>query len=63
MPGDPKECRLHSLNCAELATRATTQQSKAMFLNLSKSWEKLAIELERARALSDESKIEFKRPA
>jgi hypothetical protein len=51
MPGDPKECRFHALSCAEFAASAETQQSNAMFLNLSKKWEKLAVELERAQAI------------
>ena len=46
MPGDPKEYRKHALRCAQLAIAARTPQLKAMFLELSKNWEKLAIQLE-----------------
>ena len=55
MPGDPKECRRNAARCAELAVAARTLQSKAMFLELSKSWEKLAIQLEDAFAKRAES--------
>ena len=48
MPGDPKECRQHAMRCAEFAVTAHTPQLKAAFLGLSKSWEKLAIQLEDA---------------
>jgi hypothetical protein len=55
MPGDPKECRGHALRCAELAMKARTPQLKSMFLELSKNWEKLAIQLENAVAKVSES--------
>ena len=48
MPVDPKECRKHALFCTELAAAARTARSKALFLELSQSWEKLAIQLEDA---------------
>jgi hypothetical protein len=54
MPGDPKECRSHAARCAELAVTASTPQLKATFLELSKNWEKLAIQLEDAFAQIDE---------
>jgi hypothetical protein len=47
MPGDPKECRLHAMRCAELAATAKTQQLKATLLDLSKNWVRLAASLER----------------
>jgi hypothetical protein len=50
MPGDPKECRLHAARCAELAAATHTPQLRASFLDLSKNWEKLAIQLEDAYA-------------
>jgi hypothetical protein len=50
MPGDPKECREHALRCAELAMTARTPQLKTTLLDLSKKWEKLAIQLENALA-------------
>jgi hypothetical protein len=46
MPGDPKECRKHAARCAELAITARTPELRAKFLELSKIWEKLAIELD-----------------
>ena len=48
MPVDPKECRKHALFCTELAAAARSTRSKALFLELSLSWEKLAIQLEDA---------------
>ena len=55
MPGDPKECRKHALRCAQLAVSARTPQLKAMFLELSKNWEKPASQLEDAFARICES--------
>jgi uncharacterized protein Yka (UPF0111/DUF47 family) len=55
MVGDPKECRKHAAHCAEMAVAARTPQLKAMFLELSKNWEKLANQLENAFALLDQS--------
>jgi hypothetical protein len=63
MPGDPKECRLHALHCAELAGTARTAQLKATLLELSKNWERLALDLERTQALLDEEDMDFKKPA
>jgi hypothetical protein len=54
MPGDPKECRKRALRCAEMAAAAQTPQLKATLLKLSKSWEKLAIQLEHAVAILSE---------
>jgi hypothetical protein len=48
MPGDPKECRQHALNCMLLAKRSTTEESRLTFLALSKTWIKLAAEIEAA---------------
>ena len=55
MPSNPKECRKHAARCAELAMAAHTPQLRAMFLELSKNWEKLAIQLEDAFAKLAES--------
>src|SRR5215469_8337952 len=55
MPGNPKECRKHAARCAELAMAAHTPHLRAMFLELSKNWEKLAIQLEGAFAKLAES--------
>jgi hypothetical protein len=50
MPGDPKECRQHALNCMILAKGATTAEAKQTFHKLAQSWTRLAIELESAQA-------------
>jgi hypothetical protein len=55
MPGDPKECRRRAARCAELAVAARTPQLKMTFLELSKNWEKLAIQFEDAFAKLEES--------
>jgi hypothetical protein len=54
MPGDPRECRERAARCAELAATAHAPQLKATFLELSRNWEKLAIQLEEAFAKIDE---------
>jgi hypothetical protein len=56
MPGDPKECRKHAARCAEMAVAARNPRLKTTFLELSKNWEKLAIQLENAFAQLAESK-------
>jgi hypothetical protein len=53
MPGDPKDCRQHALNCAKFAERATTPEQRDYFVNLSQKWIELAVELESAQALID----------
>ena len=63
MPGDPKQCRMHALRCAELAAKARTAQLRATFLGLSRQWEKFALELERTHALLDEDTVDFKKSA
>jgi hypothetical protein len=55
MPGTSKEYRMHAARCAELAVPARSPQLKATFLALSKSWKKLAIQLEDAFAKRTES--------
>jgi hypothetical protein len=55
MPGDPRECRLRAARCAELAQTARSTELKAMLINLSKNWEQMANELERAQALMQDS--------
>jgi len=50
MAGDPKECRREAAFCAELAGAARTPHLRTTFLELSKNWEKLAIQLEDALA-------------
>jgi hypothetical protein len=62
MPGDPKECRQHALNCVRLAQTGTTPQSRDQFASLARTWIKLADDLERCQAflaeLEDETKTE-----
>ena len=53
MPGDPKECRQHAERCAELARLANTPAARDTFLSLQMTWIRLAMELDRARALID----------
>ena len=55
MPGDPRECREHAARCAVPNWPTThTPQLKATFLELSRDWERLAIQLEEAFAQIDE---------
>jgi hypothetical protein len=63
MPGDPKECRLHAMRCAELAATAKTPQLRATLLDLSKNWVRLADSLEKTHALMAEDDVYFKKPA
>jgi hypothetical protein len=62
MPGDPKECRQHALNCVRLAQTAATPQSREHFASLARTWIKLADDLERSQsflaALEDEDEPE-----
>ena len=51
MPGDPKECRQHALNCMFGAKAARTIEGRESFANLARSWIKLAEELEQTQAL------------
>jgi hypothetical protein len=55
MSGDPKECRKHAARCAELATLAKGEQLKAMLLELSTSWQMLALGLESVLGTLDEA--------
>jgi hypothetical protein len=51
MPGDPKECRQHALNCVHLAKGASTAEQRDHFAKLARTWIRLAEELERMQAL------------
>ena len=53
MSGDPKECRLNAMRCAELANSAKTPELKQTLLDISQMWVKLAIEMEQSYALID----------
>ena len=55
MLGNAKECRQRAARCAEMAIAAHTPQLRGKFLELSKNWEKLAIQLENAFAQLAES--------
>jgi hypothetical protein len=46
MLGDPKECGKYAARCAELAVAANAEHLKVTLVELSRSWEKLAIDLE-----------------
>ena len=46
MAADAREYRQRASRCAELAMTARTMQLKAAFLEFSKHWERLAIDLE-----------------
>jgi hypothetical protein len=46
MPGDPKECRQHALNCVHLAKGANTPEQRDHFAKPARTWIKLAEELE-----------------
>jgi hypothetical protein len=44
--GDPRVCRENAARCAKLAAAANAQHLKVMLVELSRSWEKLATDLE-----------------
>ena len=46
MPGNPRECRENAARCAELAVTAKAKRLKVMLVKLSRSWERLAVDLE-----------------
>jgi hypothetical protein len=46
MPGDPKECRLHALECMRIARAATKPDARDSFTELAKTWLRLAYDLE-----------------
>jgi len=51
MAGEPKKCREYAWRCSELAEKARTPRLKQTLLDLSKTWLKLALEIERSHAL------------
>ena len=53
MPGDPKECRQHALNCVRLAQTSSTPQAREQFANLARTWIRLADDLERTLVILD----------
>ena len=56
---DSKECRRRALRCAELAQRTTCDRLKELLLELTRTWLKLALELERTEALLDDDFLEL----
>jgi hypothetical protein len=64
MPGDPQECRKHAANCKHLAEQATSPEAREHFSNLAAQWERLASELESAKAfLEAMAELEPKPPS
>jgi hypothetical protein len=53
MPGDPNECRIHAANCKRLAEEATTPEAREHFFSMAAQWERLAADLEGAKAFLD----------
>ena len=53
MPGNPKECRQHALNCQRLAETATNEHDRQQLRALADSWLALAAELESMESLLD----------
>ena len=61
MPGDPRECRQYAARCAELAAEAKTAELKLHFLTLSRTWEQIARETERAQLMLQEQRNDKER--
>lgn len=51
MPGNPRECRQHALNCQRLAELARHADERQRLLSLADTWLGLAAELESMGAL------------
>jgi len=51
MPGNPRECREHAMECMELARTAQTPEHKQLLTGLAQSWLNFAAEIERAQVL------------
>jgi hypothetical protein len=51
MPGDPRECRNHALNCLKIADTSANTEITRTFIDLTHSWTRLALDLESAQAL------------
>ena len=58
MPGDPKECRQHALNCVQLAKTAKSPEARDRFARLARTWIRLAEELERMQEVLAEDEDE-----
>ena len=57
MPGNPKECRKHALNCQRLAKTATNEHDRQQLRALADSWLALAAELESMGSLLDTFRV------
>jgi len=53
MPGDPKECRQHAMNCLQLAETASNAEARRTFVDLANHWTRFAVELEGAQRFLD----------
>jgi hypothetical protein len=51
MPGDPKECRIRSASCAQIAAETDNPELKQKFLDLAEQWLKLSADIETAQSL------------
>jgi hypothetical protein len=56
---DAKECRMRALRCAELAQSKKCGRLRELLLDLTKTWLKVACELERTDALLDDEFLEL----
>ena len=53
MPGNPKACRQHALNCQRLVEMATNERDRQQLRALADTWLALAAELESMELLLD----------
>ena len=51
MLGDPKECRLLARQCLLMANRAASREEQRTYERIHRSWNRLAVEIERAQAI------------
>ena len=51
MPGDPKECRNHALNCLQIAEASANTEITRTFVDFSRLLDRFALDLESAQAL------------
>jgi hypothetical protein len=56
---DAKECRKRALRCAQLAQHAESGRVRELLLDLTRTWLKMACELERTEALLDDEFLEL----
>lgn len=53
MPGDPHECREHARRCLEFSLGTRNPTLKQSLFNLSRTWARIAADLEATRTLLD----------